>query len=1166
MASDILQQRHAADLDRETDAPQLAGTIAYLLRPLASLKLTVLLMALAIFLILAGTLAQIDKGIWDVMADYFRTPLAWINLRVFFPRSWSIPDFSFPFPGGFTIGGAMLVNLLAAHTLRFKIQARGARLLAGLAVIAAGAGMTWLVVASGSSAGGLQDAPLIEWSTLWTILKASLALLWLATLFALIKIDSARQYERVGLAIVAAGLGALIAWLYMRSEFELGASSLRILWQLLKGGLASLILLAGCMLLFRKRAGIVLLHGGIALMMINELVVYGLHSEALMQIKEGETVNYAQDLRTVELAIIDPSNPDEDDVVVVPQSYLTEGSVVRDKQLPFDFEVVRFLPNSNLREWKQGEENPADTGTGKQFVADAARAGTGADNNSKVDMSAAYVRVLDRAHDDKPLGTYLVGILQSFKGVAEKVTVDGKTYDMALRFKRDYKPYSMHLIDGRADKYMGTNTPSNYSSDLRLVDTSRHVDRKVHIWMNNPLRYGGETFYQSQMEVDPATGREFTGLSVVANAGWMIPYVACMIVATGLLAHFSIVLLRFLRRRTTADADGVLVAKNGRRVKVTAPTSTTADWAIPLAVIGAALLFMFSVVRPPRVPDGEPNLAAFGQLPVMYQGRLKPFDTLARNSLRIISDSETYVDENDKRQPAVKWLLDVIVDPSEAARQKVVRIQNLEVLDMLGLSRRQGFRYSINEFREHMAEFEKQATAARAVDPAEQSVFQKKILELDSRLALYSTLLRAFDQPQIRRDHAAEDLLEAMRQQQRVFSQLQAPLVIPPASGSGDWEPYTVAWTKAFAQANLMNQEPNPATLDFNEIVVGYAKKDAAAFNKAVTGYESALAARPPAGLNVRKIDFEASFNHARLFFWASWMYVVAFVLAAIGWLGWSRPMNRAALGLVLVTFVIHTIALVSRIYISGRPPVTNLYSAAIFIGWGGVLLGIILEAVYRLGIGNIIAGAVGFSTLVIADKLAGDGDTFTVLQAVLDTQFWLATHVTCITTGYTTTFVAGALGILYIVGGVLTPSLTKRRADELARMIYGCVCFAIFFSFVGTVLGGLWADDSWGRFWGWDPKENGALIIVLWNALVLHARWDGMIRDRGLATLAVVGNIAVAWSMFGVNQLSVGLHSYGFTEGIALALIVFVASQLGIVALALVPRAKWWSSRAAAA
>ena len=134
--------------------------------------------------------------------------------------------------------------------------------------------------------------------------------------------------------------------------------------------------------------------------------------------------------------------------------------------------------------------------------------------------------------------------------------------------------------------------------------------------------------------------------------------------------------------------------------------------------------------------------------------------------------------------------------------------------------------------------------------------------------------------------------------------------------------------------------------------------------------------------------------------------------------------------------------------------------------------------------------------------------------------------------------------------------------AWALSRMIYGTVCFAIFFSFVGTVLGGLWADDSWGRFWGWDPKENGALIIVLWNALVLHARWGGMVRDRGLAALAVGGNIVTSWSWFGVNELGVGLHSYGFQEGTVRALGVFVASQLLIIAMGAIPLHLWWSNR----
>jgi ABC-type transport system involved in cytochrome c biogenesis permease subunit len=266
--------------------------------------------------------------------------------------------------------------------------------------------------------------------------------------------------------------------------------------------------------------------------------------------------------------------------------------------------------------------------------------------------------------------------------------------------------------------------------------------------------------------------------------------------------------------------------------------------------------------------------------------------------------------------------------------------------------------------------------------------------------------------------------------------------------------------------------------------------------------------------------------------------------------------------------YVVHTAALISRIYISGRPPVTNLYSSAVFIGWGAVALGLIFERVFRLGLGNAIASAAGFSTLLIAHLLSisdsGNGDTFTVLQAVLDTQFWLATHVTCITLGYTATYVAGLLGLAYVLGGVFSKALAGSVGKDVGRMLYGSLCFAIFFSFVGTVLGGLWADDSWGRFWGWDPKENGALMIVLWNALVLHARWDGMIKERGMALLAVLGNVVVSWSWWGVNNLGVGLHSYGRAEEVMFALGVFAVSQVVMVLVGSMPKSLWRSFRAA--
>jgi ABC-type transport system involved in cytochrome c biogenesis permease subunit len=185
-------------------------------------------------------------------------------------------------------------------------------------------------------------------------------------------------------------------------------------------------------------------------------------------------------------------------------------------------------------------------------------------------------------------------------------------------------------------------------------------------------------------------------------------------------------------------------------------------------------------------------------------------------------------------------------------------------------------------------------------------------------------------------------------------------------------------------------------------------------------------------------------------------------------------------------------------------------------------------------------------------------GDTMHVLQAVLDTQFWLSTHVITVTLGYGATFLAGMLGTCAIIHRLLCglskttsrDTLQQQRStqERFYRMTYGVVCFALFFSFIGTVLGGLWADDSWGRFWGWDPKENGALMIVLWNAAILHARWDRWIGQRGFALFAIGGNIVTAWSWFGTNQLGIGLHSYGFTSGVLMLLAGYVLSQLVLI------------------
>jgi cytochrome c biogenesis factor len=186
------------------------------------------------------------------------------------------------------------------------------------------------------------------------------------------------------------------------------------------------------------------------------------------------------------------------------------------------------------------------------------------------------------------------------------------------------------------------------------------------------------------------------------------------------------------------------------------------------------------------------------------------------------------------------------------------------------------------------------------------------------------------------------------------------------------------------------------------------------------------------------------------------------------------------------------------------------------------------------------------------------DGDSLEMLRAVLDTNVWLATHVVMVTLGYSSVALAGFLGIIYILRGLFTTSFNETTASSLGRMMYGVTCFATLFSFVGTILGGIWADQSWGRFWGWDPKENGALLIVLWNAIILHARWGGFVRERGLAVMSVFGNVVVSLSWFGVNMLGVGLHSYGFMDQAFGTLMIFITMQLVVMALGMLPLKYW--------
>jgi ABC-type transport system involved in cytochrome c biogenesis permease subunit len=1179
-----IRVRSAADPASTRD---LAGRV---IDAFASLKLTVALFALSIFLVFAGTLAQVDHGVWDVVRhSYFHVWIAGIDWNVFehlahlfYPVDWHLTG-GFYFPGGKTIGVLLFANLLAAHLTRFKIAAQGPRLWAGWAIIALGALITLLVIRTGRTDTVDSELAPVFCDVLWQGLRLTLACVAVGGAYLLMlahaRVRPAEWRWMLGMVIL---LAALAVWLFLHPAARLDNSDLRILWRLTKGLAAGVVLLIGCVMVFRKRAGIALLHAGVALIMFSELLTAMTANESQMTIAEGQTVSYGQDLRTTELALTDREDKDQDRVTVVPQDFLigNVGAVDRidHADLPVSVQVHRWLANSVIKAPQSGTPNPATAGTGLQAVADAVRQNSGVDKDAMVDQPAAYVELFSKP-DGKSLGTYLVAA-----GMPDQtIDVGGHQYDLSLRLKRIYEPYSLTLKKFRFDRYTGTNTPKNYSSLVQLTDPAHNVDREIRIWMNNPLRYAGTTIYQADFDHVTEKG---TVLQVVQNANWMIPYVGCMLVATGMLAHFGAMLTRFLRRR----ADEAALAS---RAPVRSPQASVLQQAganryldllgkwFPAIVVAFFAIYLIGQARMPTSPPSEMQIYQFAKLPLAYQGRIKPYDTMACNTLQILSGRQEVIvnhsDGTETRLPAIRWLLDAISGADAADEHRVFRIDNLQLLQSLGLEARPGvYRYSLNEIRGKLDELDKQIKLSSERPEDSQSHYDKAVLSLAKKLHIYGTLIQSFRPPELStdRDKLAESL-QAVQQQIERLRASDAPHAVPPRDYEGHWMPLMEAEME-FLRDRAAEKTVNPATELLATMLDAYARDDVTTFNRQLSDYRAVVAdyerslnahldeARA-AGMaasemvSQSKTNFEVFYNHFSPFYRAIAMYVFAFILGALAWLGWSRPLRQASIALLCLTFALHTFALLARIYISGRPPVTNLYSSAVFIGWACVLLALVFESLYGLGLGNIVAAVIGFLTLLVAHFLSLDGDTFTVLQAVLDTQFWLATHVVCETLGYATTYLAGTLGIIYVAFVHVRPTLDENQRRQLARMTYGTLCFAIFFSFVGTVLGGLWGDNSWGRFWGWDPKENGALIIVLYNALVLHARWGALVGNRGLALLAIGGNIVTTWSYFGVNALGVGLHAYGGNDSsTAMWLLTFTLSQAALLAIGALPQ-NWW-------
>ncbi|MBI2384794.1 MAG: cytochrome c biogenesis protein CcsA [Elusimicrobia bacterium] len=596
---------------------------------------------------------------------------------------------------------------------------------------------------------------------------------------------------------------------------------------------------------------------------------------------------------------------------------------------------------------------------------------------------------------------------------------------------------------------------------------------------------------------------------------------------------------------------------------------------------GALALAAWPLAAP--APKSDFDLAAFSRLPVLEGGRVKPMDSFARSAMLSMRSKQT-VRVDGKSLPPARWLLDAMFKPEAADTYPAFVVDDPEVLGLLGLDQGKTRYFAYWQLEGKRDEITNQAMAADKIESGRRTRFQKAALALSGRLSLYESVKNTFmvsgqgdpvmemaafssllpaamkafhGKKPTDKDRRVMAALSEMIQRYNFLAQSAAFKAIPPREGApaDDWTNTGEALGNPTRGLN-----PHPSLASFALMGRAYRAGDAAGFNAALMEHAGWVARyRPEAARSARA---ETLFNKASPFVSGMALYLTALLLVFAAWATRREDVAAAARALALAAFAVHSAGLLAHSVLQGRPPVTNLYSSAVFVGWAAAALGLFAERIHRKGFAVAGACAIGFTTLIIAHHLKSSGDTMEMMRAVLDSNFWLATHVVTITIGYSSTYLAGMLGIAWVARRHLLAKPDPAASKALSDLAYGVVAFSLFFSFVGTVLGGIWADQSWGRFWGWDPKENGALLIVLWNAIILHARWGGYARERGIMLMTIFGNIIVSLSWFGVNMLGIGLHSYGFMDSAFLWLSAFCASQLVLMLLGALPPRFWAEHR----
>ena len=372
--------------------------------------------------------------------------------------------------------------------------------------------------------------------------------------------------------------------------------------------------------------------------------------------------------------------------------------------------------------------------------------------------------------------------------------------------------------------------------------------------------------------------------------------------------------------------------------------------------------------------------------------------------------------------------------------------------------------------------------------------------------------------------------------------------IVPILNESGGWS----------SLRDLRNAE-DPAgkavTQGFAELAAAYAEKNAEGFREAARSLAAALrSVDPEVYPSESEIDRELFYEDFNPFGKAWKLYLMSFLLILLT--GFSeRPWGyRLGLLFLLAGFLCHTLGVGTRWLIAGRAPVSDMYESLVFMGWGAIALGLVPEMLYGKRFIGIAAALTGFLCLVFAENLPIDS-AINPLVPVLAHTFWLSVHVMTIMLAYSALALTMVLGHVVLYLELFRPG----RSDllrTLSKLLYRTLQVGLLFLAAGIIFGAVWANESWGRYWGWDPKETWSLITFFVYLAIVHARFAGWIRDFGLAASAILGFLSVVMTYYGVNFiLASGLHSYGFSEGGQFWVLLYTLIEITVISAAFLRR-----------